>query len=83
MWCVSKKFHPSWGVAGTEVHPGTEEYKKSQIGKGWEWYAYSPIFHLTGSSVLILYCQVAFCVLAISLGMDRSPLHPLEGSWYQ
>ncbi|KAF5025442.1 hypothetical protein F66182_2465 [Fusarium sp. NRRL 66182] len=38
MWLVSRKFHPSWGVAGTEVHPGTEEYKKSQMGKGWEWW---------------------------------------------
>lgn len=38
MWCLSKKFHPSWGVAGTEVHPGSEEYRKSQVGKGWEWW---------------------------------------------
>ncbi|KAM0347674.1 hypothetical protein ACHAPU_004688 [Fusarium lateritium] len=38
MWCISRKFHPSWGVAGTEVHPGTKEYEKSQVGKGWEWW---------------------------------------------
>ncbi|KAF5531729.1 hypothetical protein FMEXI_12875 [Fusarium mexicanum] len=38
MWCLSKKFHPSWGVPGTEVHPGSEEYRKSQVGKGWEWW---------------------------------------------
>ncbi|KAJ4123181.1 hypothetical protein NW768_009709 [Fusarium equiseti] len=38
MWCISKKFHHSWGVAGTEVHPGTKEYEKSQMGKGWEWW---------------------------------------------
>ncbi|KAG8664118.1 uncharacterized protein FPOAC1_014050 [Fusarium poae] len=38
MWCISKKFHPSWGVAGTEVHPGSKEYEKSQMGKGWEWW---------------------------------------------
>ncbi|KAF4985634.1 hypothetical protein FGRMN_11144 [Fusarium graminum] len=38
MWCISRKFHPSWGVVGTEVHPGTKEYEKSQVGKGWEWW---------------------------------------------
>ncbi|KAM0192348.1 hypothetical protein ACHAPA_005935 [Fusarium lateritium] len=38
MWCLSRKFHPSWGVAGTEVHPGTKEYEQSQVGKGWEWW---------------------------------------------
>ncbi|KAJ4267129.1 hypothetical protein NW762_003227 [Fusarium torreyae] len=38
MWCISRKFHASWGVVGTEVHPGSEEYKKSQMGKGWEWW---------------------------------------------
>ncbi|ESU08446.1 hypothetical protein FGSG_04628 [Fusarium graminearum PH-1] len=38
MWCISRKFHHSWGVVGTEVHPGTKEYEKSQIGKGWEWW---------------------------------------------
>ncbi|KAF4457124.1 hypothetical protein F53441_912 [Fusarium austroafricanum] len=38
MWCLSRKFHPTWGVPGTEVHPGSEEYKKSQVGKGWEWW---------------------------------------------
>jgi hypothetical protein len=37
MWCISRKFHPSWGVAGTEVHPGTKQYEQSQVGKGWEW----------------------------------------------
>ncbi|KAF4969839.1 hypothetical protein FSARC_2997 [Fusarium sarcochroum] len=38
MWCLSRKFHASWGLVGTEVHPGSEEYKKSQMGKGWEWW---------------------------------------------
>ncbi|KAG5662593.1 hypothetical protein KAF25_005011 [Fusarium avenaceum] len=38
MWCISRKFHPSWGVAGTEVHPGTKQYEQSQVGKGWEWW---------------------------------------------
>ncbi|WZH47650.1 uncharacterized protein QYS62_008806 [Fusarium acuminatum] len=41
MWCISRKFHPSWGVAGTEVHPGTKQYEQSQVGKGWEWLAIS------------------------------------------
>lgn len=29
--------------------------------------------------VLTLYCKVALCILAVPLGMDRRPLHPLAG----
>jgi hypothetical protein len=37
MFLISRKFHPSFGIPGTELHPGSEEYRKSQMGKGWEW----------------------------------------------
>ncbi|KAJ4319615.1 hypothetical protein N0V84_006251 [Fusarium piperis] len=38
MFLLSRKFHPSFGIPGTELHPGSEEYRKSQMGKGWEWW---------------------------------------------
>ncbi|KAF4983967.1 hypothetical protein FZEAL_759 [Fusarium zealandicum] len=38
MFLISRKFHPSFGIAGTELKPGTEEYRKSQMGRGWEWW---------------------------------------------
>ncbi|KAJ4128306.1 hypothetical protein NW754_002298 [Fusarium falciforme] len=38
MFLISRKFHPSFGITGTEI-TGTEDYQKSQMGRGWEWYA--------------------------------------------
>lgn len=37
MWMVSRKWHPTWGVAGTEV-VGTEMQQKVGMGLGWEWW---------------------------------------------
>ncbi|KAK5994778.1 hypothetical protein PT974_03161 [Cladobotryum mycophilum] len=37
MYCISRKYHGSWGIPGTEVH-GTEMEKKTQMGRGWEWW---------------------------------------------
>ncbi|SPO07738.1 uncharacterized protein DNG_10433 [Cephalotrichum gorgonifer] len=37
MFLVSRKFHDSWGIPGTEVH-GTPAERKSQQVKGWEWW---------------------------------------------
>ncbi|KAH8661152.1 hypothetical protein BGZ61DRAFT_432911 [Ilyonectria robusta] len=37
MFLISRKFHPSFGIPGTEV-TGTEDYQMSQTGRGWEWW---------------------------------------------
>ncbi|KAL2826403.1 hypothetical protein BDW59DRAFT_145132 [Aspergillus cavernicola] len=37
MWLISRKWHDSWGIPGTEVH-GTEMQKKVEQGRGWEWW---------------------------------------------
>ncbi|KAG6009316.1 hypothetical protein E4U43_000015 [Claviceps pusilla] len=37
MYLISRKFHHSWGIPGTEVH-GTDMEQKMQIGRGWEWW---------------------------------------------
>ncbi|KAH7015751.1 hypothetical protein EDB80DRAFT_345076 [Ilyonectria destructans] len=37
MFLVSRKFHHSFGIPGTEV-TGTESQQKSQISRGWEWW---------------------------------------------
>ncbi|KAH8654215.1 hypothetical protein BGZ61DRAFT_511031 [Ilyonectria robusta] len=37
MYLISRKFHPSFGIPGTEV-TGTEDFQKSQMGRGWEWW---------------------------------------------
>lgn len=37
MYLISRKFHPSFGIPGTEI-TGTEEYKQTQMGRGWEWW---------------------------------------------
>ncbi|KAL7920398.1 putative GprK-type G-protein coupled receptor protein [Trichoderma austrokoningii] len=36
MYLISRKWHSSWGIPGTEVH-GTEMEQKVQMGRGWEW----------------------------------------------
>ncbi|GAA93336.1 hypothetical protein AKAW_11448, partial [Aspergillus luchuensis IFO 4308] len=35
MWLISRKWHRTWGIPGTEVH-GTEMQQKSAMGRGWE-----------------------------------------------
>ncbi|RAQ75714.1 hypothetical protein COH21_012116 [Aspergillus flavus] len=37
MWVISRKWHSSWGIPGTEVY-GTEMEQKSEMGRGWEWW---------------------------------------------
>ncbi|KAK7413127.1 hypothetical protein QQX98_008013 [Neonectria punicea] len=37
MFLVSRKFHASFGIPGTET-TGTEMHQKSQMGRGWEWW---------------------------------------------
>ncbi|PFH58887.1 hypothetical protein XA68_13072 [Ophiocordyceps unilateralis] len=37
MYLVSRKYHSSWGIPGTEVH-GTEMQQKAEMGRGWEWW---------------------------------------------
>jgi hypothetical protein len=36
MYLVSRKFHRSWGIPGTEVN-GTDMEQKMAMGSGWEW----------------------------------------------
>ncbi|KAH7137900.1 hypothetical protein EDB81DRAFT_858333 [Dactylonectria macrodidyma] len=36
MFLISRKFHSSFGIPGTEV-TGTEDFQKSQMRRGWEW----------------------------------------------
>ncbi|KAH6867793.1 hypothetical protein B0T10DRAFT_596345 [Thelonectria olida] len=37
MYLISRKFHQSFGIPGTEV-TGTEDFQKSQMLRGWEWW---------------------------------------------
>ncbi|KAH7324648.1 putative GPCR GprK-type [Stachybotrys elegans] len=37
MFLVSRKFHPSFGIPGTEVH-GTPSEQRAAAGRGWEWW---------------------------------------------
>ncbi|KAJ0417549.1 hypothetical protein BJY00DRAFT_315841 [Aspergillus carlsbadensis] len=37
MWLISKKFHSSWGIPGTEVD-GPPMAQKAEQGRGWEWW---------------------------------------------
>ncbi|UNI15547.1 hypothetical protein JDV02_002071 [Purpureocillium takamizusanense] len=37
MYIMSRKWHSSWGIPGTEV-TGTEMEQKMQMGRGWEWW---------------------------------------------
>ncbi|KAJ5563277.1 hypothetical protein N7535_008441 [Penicillium sp. DV-2018c] len=37
MWLISRKYHDSWGIPGTEV-TGTPAEKLAKQGAGWEWW---------------------------------------------
>ncbi|EXF75641.1 hypothetical protein CFIO01_04574 [Colletotrichum fioriniae PJ7] len=37
MYLVSRKYHPSFGIPGTEV-TGTPAEQKVEMGRGWEWW---------------------------------------------
>ncbi|CEJ83845.1 hypothetical protein VHEMI03279 [[Torrubiella] hemipterigena] len=37
IYLISRKFHESWGIPGTEVH-GTPMEKLGAMGRGWEWW---------------------------------------------
>ncbi|KAL2864850.1 uncharacterized protein BJX67DRAFT_200395 [Aspergillus lucknowensis] len=45
MWVISRKFHRSWGIPGTEVY-GSEMAQKTEQGRGWEWWpgVFSQVF---------------------------------------
>ena len=36
MWVISRKWHSSWGIPGTEV-TGTPMEQATEQGRGWEW----------------------------------------------
>ncbi|GAB1198074.1 hypothetical protein APSETT444_007382 [Aspergillus pseudonomiae] len=37
MWVISRKWHSSWGIPGTEV-TGTPMEQATEQGRGWEWW---------------------------------------------
>lgn len=37
MYIISRKWHRSWGIPGTEVH-GSPMQQKTEMGRGWEWW---------------------------------------------
>lgn len=38
---ISRKFHPNFGIPGTEVYGSTPMEIAMKQGRGWEWYANS------------------------------------------
>ncbi|KAF9892321.1 hypothetical protein FE257_002098 [Aspergillus nanangensis] len=38
MWLISRKWHRTWGIPGTETH-GTPMEQLTQMGQGWEWWS--------------------------------------------
>ncbi|CAH0053636.1 unnamed protein product [Clonostachys solani] len=38
MYLMSRKWHESWGIPGTEVHGATEYERREKMLRGWEWW---------------------------------------------
>ncbi len=38
MWVACKKYHPSFGIPGTEIQGETLEEQIVDLGRGWEWW---------------------------------------------
>ena len=36
MYLISRKYHSTWGIPGTELH-GTKMEQLTEMGRGWEW----------------------------------------------
>ncbi|XDG09928.1 hypothetical protein ABKA04_009543 [Annulohypoxylon sp. FPYF3050] len=38
MWLMCRKYHPSFGVNGTDLPPGTIAQQMIELSRGWEWW---------------------------------------------
>lgn len=38
MWAACSKYHPGWGIAGTEITGATLPEQIIDLGRGWEWW---------------------------------------------
>ena len=38
MWLACRKYHPRFGVEGTDVHGATVFEQIIDMGRGWEWW---------------------------------------------
>ncbi|KAJ5753000.1 hypothetical protein N7520_009917 [Penicillium odoratum] len=38
MWVACKKYHPTYGIPGTEIHGATVAEQIVYLGRGWEWW---------------------------------------------
>lgn len=38
MWVACKKYHPSFGIPGTEIRGATFPEQLIDLGRGWEWW---------------------------------------------
>ncbi|KAJ5658379.1 uncharacterized protein N7484_002028 [Penicillium longicatenatum] len=38
MWLACKKYHPTYGISGTEIHGTTVQEQMVYLGRGWEWW---------------------------------------------
>lgn len=38
MWLICKKYHPTYGAPGTELHGATIPEQVANLGRGWEWW---------------------------------------------
>lgn len=58
MYLISRKYHTSWGIPGTEVH-GTPLQKKLEQGRGWEWWpgVASQVFWAWVVAPVVLWCS--------------------------
>lgn len=38
MWIICRKYHPSFGLRGTEITGSTLPEQLIDLGRGWEWW---------------------------------------------
>lgn len=38
MWLVCRKYHPTFGIPGTEIRGETFPEQLIDLGRGWEWW---------------------------------------------
>ena len=38
MWLACRKYHPTFGIPGTEIQGTTVQEQVVELGRGWEWW---------------------------------------------
>lgn len=67
MWLACAKYHPTYGIPGTELHGSTIPEQIVYLGRGWEWWPtvlWQAIWTwIVSYAVMVIRCICSYVVL--------------------